>query len=318
MWMERGQVRRPWPFRPWVPVPVRGAPKVLPSRTVARQWEGRAAVLGSGIPALLFRKLEGVASIEEELAARLARGEAVAVATVVRTGGSPPSQPGAKLLVGEGAMLAGTLGCSEFDAAALAEAGLALQDGVPRLSRYHHELGEVEVYLEPHPERPTLVIGGATAVAASLIRFARATGFRTLLVETRADRLSAGEWPADRTVVELDRLGEALEVAGPLYAVVTDHDSPDVVPLCLLVLARPHRFIGLMGSRRHTSAHREALRERGIDEGRMAEIRTPVGIDLGGRTPEEIAVSIVAGLVAVRRGGSAGWLDAPRQAAAPV
>jgi xanthine dehydrogenase accessory factor len=73
------------------------------------------------------------------------------------------------------------------------------------------------------------------------------------------------------------------------------------------VLPRQPRFIGLVGSRRHTGHHLEALRAKGVAEDVIARIQSPVGLDLGARAPEEIALSILAGLVAVRRGGSAGW-----------
>lgn len=170
--------------------------------------------------------LETVISIEEDLAAHLARGEEVVMATVVRTGGRPPSRPGAKLLLARAAILAGTLGCSEFDAAALAEAPAALDDGAPRLTVYTHDLGTVEVYLEPHSERPLLVVAGATPVAEGVLRGARDVGFRTLLLETRADRLGAREWPADAVHAEIDAVKEALAGAASLYAVITDHDLP--------------------------------------------------------------------------------------------
>ena len=73
------------------------------------------------------------------------------------------------------------------------------------------------------------------------------------------------------------------------------------------VLPRHPRFIGLVGSRRHTGHHLEALRAKGVAEEVIERIQSPVGLDLGARTPEEISLSILAGLVAVRRGGQAGW-----------
>lgn len=248
-------------------------------------------------------------SVEEALAARIAAGEEVVAATVVRTGGNPPSRAGAKLLMSRTRPLAGTLGCSEFDAAALAEAVPALDEGRPRMSRYTHELGTVEVYLEPHVERPTLVVGGATPVADAVLRGAAEVGFRTLLIETREARLGERPWPADGVVSRVEDLEARLPAGGPLYAVLTDHDAPDAVAICAILLPRRPRFLGLMGSRRHTSPHFEALRAMGFGDADLAAIRTPVGLDLGGRGSAEIALSIVAGLVAARRGGSGGWLD---------
>src|SRR5713226_602599 len=96
-------------------------------------------------------------SVEEELARRLARGEEVVVATVIKLDGEPPSQAGAKLLMSGTASLAGTLGCSEFDSAALADSPAVATAGAPQLRTYRHDLGSIEVYLEPYAASPTLV-----------------------------------------------------------------------------------------------------------------------------------------------------------------
>src|SRR5216684_5244574 len=96
-----------------------------------------------------------VPSLEEELAARLARGEEVVLATVIKLDGEPPSRTGAKLLLSRNAALAGTLGCSEFDAAALDDASATAEAGKPRLRTYRHDLGSIEVYVEPHTPAPT-------------------------------------------------------------------------------------------------------------------------------------------------------------------
>jgi xanthine dehydrogenase accessory factor len=118
-----------------------------------------------------------------------------------------------------------------------------------------------------------------------------------------------GPWEADGVVARLEDLDAQLPESGSLYAVLTDHDAPDVVPLCAALLPRRPRFLGLMGSRRHTSPRLEALRGAGFADADLAVIRTPVGLDLGGRSAAEIALAIVAGLVATRRGGRGGWLD---------
>lgn len=242
-------------------------------------------------------------SVESELATRLARGEELVLATVIRLDGEPPSHTGAKLLLSRTATLAGTLGCSEFDAAALEDASRIADAGSPQVRTYRHDLGSIEVYVEPHAPAPTLVVFGATPVARSLLRAAPEVGFRTVLVETRAERLSGAEWPA--AITSLRDLPPAL--GSGLYAVHTDHDAPDVVHALEAILPADPRFIGLVGSRRHTGHHLEALRARGVSEDVIGRIQSPVGLDLGAVTPSEIAMSILAGLVAVRRGGRGGW-----------
>jgi xanthine/CO dehydrogenase XdhC/CoxF family maturation factor len=249
-----------------------------------------------------------VRSVEEELARRISLGEEVLLATVVKLDGQPPSQPGAKILLSRTATLAGTLGCSEFDSAALADAAGIAESGAPILRTYRHDLGSIEVYLEPHAPAPTLVVFGATPVARSLLRLAPEMGFRTVLVETRAERLEGGDWPE-----AIGSLGDLQAAVGPeVYAVHTDHDAEDLVKALESILPADPRFIGLVGSRRHTGHHLEALRAKGVPEDVIGRIQSPVGLDLGARTPAEIALSILGGVVAIRRGGDGGWKARPR------
>lgn len=244
-------------------------------------------------------------SVEEELARRLARGEEVVLATVIKLGGEPPSRPGAKLLMSRTATLAGTLGCSEFDSAALEDAPRVADAGSPQLRTYQHDLGSIEAYLEPHATVPTLVVFAATPVARALLDWAPELGFRPVLVETRPDRLKGQAWPHAVTAMA----DVAATLGTDVYAVHTDHDAPDIVEaLETLLPARP-RFIGLVGSRRHTGHHLEALKAKGVSDDVIAQIQTPVGLDLGGVTPAEIAISILAGIVARRRGRSGGFIE---------
>ena len=225
-------------------------------------------------------------SVEEELARRLARGEEVVLATVIKLDGEPPSQPGAKLLMSRDVALAGTLGCSEFDTAALGDSTAITQGGSPQTKTYRHDLGSIDVYLEPYAAAPALVVFGSTPVARALVRWAPEVGFRSHLAEHAND---------------FDPHG------GELYVVHTNHDAPDLVDALEKVLPLHPRFIGLVGSRRHTGHHLEALRAKGVAEDVISRIQTPVGLDIGARTPEEIALSILAGLVALRRGAVGGW-----------
>jgi xanthine dehydrogenase accessory factor len=224
--------------------------------------------------------------VESELAQRLARGEEVVLATVIRLDGQPPSRTGAKALFDRDRQLAGTLGCSEFDAQARADAPALLAAAAPGLRSYRHELGSIEVYVEPYLRRPLVVVLADTPVARALRRWAPEVGFDAAALPP------AGPPP------------------GELYVVHTDHDAPGLVEDLEHLLAMRPRFVGLVGSRRHTGHHLDALRSRGMAGEQIARIQTPVGLDIGAQSPEEIALSILAGLVAIRRGAPAGWKDA--------
>ncbi len=251
-------------------------------------------------------------SVEEELAERLARGEEVILATVIKLDGKPPSRAGTKLLMSRTAMLAGTLGCSEFDSAALSDATAIADSGAPQLRTYHHDLGSIEAYLEPHSPVPTLVVFGATPVSRAILAWAPELGFRTVLVETRPERLKGQVWERLKGHVwpgAVTSLRDLASMIGPdVYAVHTDHDAFDIVDALEAILPLEPKFVGLVGSRRHTGHHLDGLRAKGVSEDVIARIQTPVGLDLGSKTPAEIALSILAGLVATRHGRTGGRL----------
>jgi molybdopterin adenylyltransferase len=230
----------------------------------------------------------------------------VVVATALRVHGSPPCRPGQKLLIGPDGPVEGTLGCAEFDAGAVSDAPAVLASGEPALRTYEHELGSVEVFLEPRAPRPALVVLGATPVAVWLLRWGRDLGYATVLVEPRAERVTTEHKErADQVVVDPD----SLDLSGEVDAVHTDHDAPRLAEHVGALVLGGARFVGVMGSSRHASPHLDALRRQGLTEEQVAAIRSPVGIDIGSRSPQEIALSILAGLVAARTGRPGGWLD---------
>jgi len=207
---------------------------------------------------------------------------------------------GQKLLLSRDGPLAGTLGCAEFDASATADGPNILDEANPRTAVYRHELGSVEVYLEPFGRRPRVIVLSATPVARALARWAHDLGFDPVVVDPRGRRGALGE----RALPSLP--------PGPLddaAVVFTDHDAPDLVENLATVLRSSARFVGVMGSRRHVGPHLDALRGLGFGDEDLARIRTPVGIDIGARTAEEIALSILAGVVADRHAARGGWLD---------
>jgi xanthine dehydrogenase accessory factor len=208
-----------------------------------------------------------------------------------------------------GGPLGGTLGCAEFDEAVVAIAPEVLEAGEPQLRTLTHDLGEVEVLFEPELEPALLVIVSATDVARSLQDLGRRLGFVAALVEPRAERVTAADrglgWAVHDAI-------HGFSLDGRSAVVFTDHDAPGVAEMLAGVLRSPAGFVGVMGSRRHVAPYLEDLRSRGLSDDEIARIRSPLGLDIGGQRPEEIALSIAAGLVAHRHGRVGGWLDAER------
>src|SRR5229473_3589898 len=159
----------------------------LSANEIAAAKERQVADAEVGVPLGQERAGTGVgpSDVTLDLAKHLAGGEQVLLATAIRTDGAPPCQPGQKLLLGTRGPLSGTLGCSEFDVSAAADAEEVLATGRPVLRTYHHDLGSVEVYLEPYLHRPRLVVLAATPIALWLLRWGKDLGYDTILVESR-------------------------------------------------------------------------------------------------------------------------------------
>ncbi|MBA3727909.1 MAG: XdhC family protein [Actinobacteria bacterium] len=245
------------------------------------------------------------ATVEDQLVARRAAGEPVVLGTAVGVKGNPPCRLGQKVLLGPESALAGTLGCAEFDDAAVADASGVLQGGAPVTRTYSHDLGSIDVFLEPFLRAPLLLVFSATPVALHVVRWSRELGFDPVLIEDRAERVTAQH----REAGVVRKNAEGLAIDGDAMAVHTDHEAPALAGSVAALLQSPVRFIGVMGSARHVGRHLRSLRDRGFSENDLRRVRTPVGLDIGARTAEEIALSILAGLVAARRGARGGWLD---------
>ena len=221
------------------------------------------------------------------------------VATVVDAEGEPPCRVGQRLVISGGRVIEGTLGCSEFDAAALKDAAEIAAGAEPVKRTYEHELGRAHVFLEPTAAAPKLVVVGATPVALELLRIGAALGYDCFLIEPRAERVTAEHRAAASGGVHGSAVEASLDRNSDL--VHTDHDAPGVADALAGALDAGVFSIGIMGSRRHTAPHLSQLFGRGYSASDIERIESPVGLDIGARSPGEIAVAIAAGLIAGRR-----------------
>ena len=148
-----------------------------------------------------------------------------------------------------------------------------------------------------------LVAVFASPVAEVLLRWATELGYRTVLVEPRA---ADTEVFADRTVAGFAELDDEL-AAGTADVVVTDHHRDDLGELLRDALARPARWVGVMGNPRDEGPHVAALTALGVSQEEIARVHRPIGLDIGSKRPAEIAVSTLAGLLADRNGRAGGF-----------
>ncbi|HEX2131866.1 MAG TPA: XdhC family protein [Actinophytocola sp.] len=151
-------------------------------------------------------------------------------------------------------------------------------------------------------ESRTLVAVFASPVADYLIRYGRDLGYRTTLVEPERGRVTNDEH-AETTVVP--RLPDGLD--GDTDIVLTDHHRPELGPILRDALALNVRWVGIMGNPRHPGPHVAALRDLGVDEPAIARVHRPIGLNIGSRTPPEIAIATLAGLLADRNAKPGGF-----------
>ena len=255
-------------------------------------------------------------TITQVIAQLLDRGAVGVVVTVVR---GPAT--GSKLLLDEQDIIAGSLGNTELDD--------LVKTPVAEFLKSHHETrmfsvsdfapafplaNERLLLFERLQPAPRLVVCGAGHVGAALAKLASFVGYETTLIDDRAAFLEKGRFPEEQIrVVVAEDWGTAVSEAigngrGVSVAVVTRGHNEDERCMQAVVPADPD-YIGLIGSKRRTSIVIDRLREKGATEAQLKKIHAPIGLDIGAISPEEVALAIIAEIVAVRRGATGGSLS---------
>ena len=249
------------------------------------------------------------------IAAALERGDEVAVVTIVSASGSTPQRVGVKMVVFADGRTVGTIGGGCYENDAFGKAREALRTHRPQKVRY--ELtddfaeesglicgGQMEVFIEPVEPAPRLYVIGAGHVGFHLARLAKDVGFQTHVLDDREKFANRARFPdADEVIVEDigDWLHRAEFPANAYVVVVTRGHQHDLDALRALA-ARDLRYLGLIGSKAKVKRIYDALLQEAMPPECLSRVHAPIGLDIGAVTPEEIAVSILAELIAVRRG----------------
>ncbi len=255
-------------------------------------------------------------SVYQRLAELERSGQAAALATVIRARGSVPRHMGSKMIVFPDGSIEGTIGGGEMERRVIAEALQALSSGEPRLVHYNLSDpgqgdpgvcgGEMEVYVEPVLRKPTLVVVGAGHVGRAVAHLGRWLGFRVVVCDDRPEFATPESVPeADAHLSgPLQDLPGRLAVDEQTYLVLTTRSVDLDVQALPALLATPAAYVGVIGSRRRWETTAQQLRGRGVPEAAIARVTSPMGLDLGAETPEEIALSILAQILLLRRGGT--------------
>ncbi|MBX6385465.1 MAG: XdhC family protein [Microbispora sp.] len=240
-----------------------------------------------------------------ELAADVAGRRPVAVATII----AGPGRVGARRVVWPD-RAAGSLGPSRLDDAVDDDVRGMLAQGLTGVRRYgprgERRLDDLRVFVQSFAPPPRLLVFGAIDFAAAVARIGRFLGYHVVVCDARPVFATAKRFPeADEVVVAWphDYLATA-EVDERTAICVLTHDPKFDVPVLAAALRTPAAYVGAMGSRRTHADRLARLREAGLTEEELARLRSPIGLDLGARTPEETAVSIAAELIQLRWGGS--------------
>jgi len=230
----------------------------------------------------------------------------VAIATVI-----DGPMPGAKVIIGEGLEAFGTLGDPDLDRVVIRDTVGELAGGRSGIRHYgpHGEAREdaVAVFIESFAPPPQMLIFGAVDFTGALVRVAKVMGYRVTVCDAREVFATTRRFPtADEVVVDwphrhIDSVGHKL---GPRDAIcVLTHDHKFDVPAIQSALATKVGYLGAMGSRRTCAERLERLAAAGADMSEVsARLHAPIGLDLGGRTPEETAIAICAEVIASRTG----------------
>ena len=263
-------------------------------------------------------------------AAALKRGDPVALVTVVRANGSTPQRAGAKMLVFADGRTIGTIGGGCYENDALWKARDALLTG--RSALLHYDLnddfaqenglvcgGQMDVHIDPLEPTPQLFIIGAGHVGWHLGKLAVEAGFRVHVVDDREKFASAERFPgAEHVIVEpIPEWLHRTELPQSAFVVVVTRGHTYDLDAMRALAARDLKYLGLIGSRAKVRRIFDLLLEERLPAECLSRVHAPIGLDIGAVTPAEIAVSIMAELIAVRRGVNTAplamkWPDAAR------
>jgi xanthine dehydrogenase accessory factor len=248
--------------------------------------------------------LQKLTDIEKE-------GRQAALAIVVHTKGSTPRKAGAKMIVMEDGSTFGTLGGGGLEKKVIEESLEALKGGKTKLTSFTLEGdldmmcgGEIDVYIEPINQPAKLIIFGAGHLTRALAPLMRSTGFRVTVVEDNREVLGDDRLADIEEVKSEDMESYAKELppeSNAYIVIVTRGFSKDKAVL-EHIIEKDFRYVGMVGSGKKIGTIKEDLISKGIEKECFSKLHAPIGLDIGAETPEEIALSIAAEIIFVRKG----------------
>jgi len=259
---------------------------------------------------------EKVRELLSELMAAQELGEPVVLATIIRARGSVPRQSGSKMLIYDDGRISGTIGGGEMESRVVQEAQACLADGQTRIVPYSLVEpergdpglcgGEVEVYLEPYAPPATLLVIGCGHVGKAVASLAYWLGYRVVLNDDRPELVTPENIPEADLYLPggIDELLEQVQIHNNTHIVVLTRNVTIDRQILPRLAQTPAPYIGVIGSRRRWQETKKLLVTDGLSEDDLRRFHSPIGLELNAESPEEIAVSIMAEIIMLRRGGT--------------
>ena len=256
----------------------------------------------------------------DELVRLRALGQKCALATIVQVNGSIPSYESAKLLVREDGSIVGTVGGGCVEAEVWNAAREVLETERPRYltfnlgqdAAYDTGLicgGQLSIFVEPVIPAPKLFIFGAGHISKALSKIAATAGFAATIVDNREAFANRERFPdaADVIAAEYEEVFPKLDIRDTCYLVIVTRGHRDDMRVLRLATGTTARYIAMIGSRRKVIGVVRELEKEGIPREALGRVFAPMGLEIGAITPEEIAVAVVAEMIAVRRAPESEW-----------
>jgi xanthine dehydrogenase accessory factor len=251
--------------------------------------------------------------IYEEVAKLKAEGKDAALVTLIGASGSTPRGEGAKMMVLEDGTIKGTIGGGSVEREVIKAAREVIRKGKPE--RYKYELkkadegvgmicgGDVEVFIEPVMQSPSLFIFGAGHIAHALSQMAHIVGYKVTVIDDRPDFATPERFPQAQKTVSCDfkQSFNELNINKWSYVVIVTYGHNADEAVLEEVLKTPARYIGMIGSRSKNEVVYASLKSKGVTDEQLAKVYAPIGVRINAHTPEEIAVSILGEMIQVRR-----------------
>lgn len=252
----------------------------------------------------------------EEIVKMRRGGQRGALATIVHTNGSIPSYESSRMLVREDGSIAGTIGGGCVEAEVWAAAKEVMQKEAPRKMVFHLNNdasydnglicgGTLEVFVEPILPQPVAYLFGGGHVSMALARAAHAAGFGIVAVDDRETFANKERFPmAQEVYTSYENAFEKIRPNSASYLVIVTRGHKEDMRVLAWAVRTEARYVGMIGSKRKVMSVYKALENAGYKPEEFERVYAPMGLEIGALSPEEIAVSITAELVAVRRNAS--------------